>query len=105
MNRYSWALLLLLQVCVLTFAAFVDFGFDLPGQFGWSFGHFLIVVAMYGVLFLGGMSAAVMFREYRKILYQFLILLAICVLGVAYHLAVNPSVLREQPPDAQEIGP
>jgi|GEM_PF-4180944 len=102
MNRYAWALLLIFQACALTFAVFVEFGFDLPGQFGLSYGHFVSVVAMYALLLVGGVSVATMSREYRKILYQILIFLTICIVGVAYHLAVGPSLFGERPPDVQK---
>jgi hypothetical protein len=104
MSRYQWAILLTLQTCILSVAVFVDFGFDLPGQFGLSFGHHMFVIGIYSLLLLAGVSIAVVSRAFRRLLDQFLILLTVCILGLAYHLTVGPSPFGERPPQNEELG-
>lgn len=103
MNRNTWKVLLVLQTIVLSVAVFVDFGFDHPGQFGLSFGHFLVTCGMYGLLFLAGALIATVSRAYKKILYQLLILVTVCIAGLAYRLTIEGSPFTDRPFDDVEF--
>jgi hypothetical protein len=45
-------------------ALFVPFGFDHPSSLGLDFGHFLLVLALYLILLVGGLIAAVKRRNW-----------------------------------------
>ena len=103
MNRNAWKVLFVLQTIVLSVTVFVDFGFDHPGQLGLSFGHFLVAVGTYGLLFLAGALIATVSRAYKKLLYQLLVLVTVCIAGLAYHLTNEPSPFTDRPFDDVEI--
>ncbi len=103
MNRHAWKVLFVLQTIVLSITVFVDFGFDHPGQFGLSFGHFLVAAGTYGLLFLAGALIATVSRAYKKLLYQLLVLVTVCIAGLAYHLTIEPSPFTDRPFDDVEL--
>jgi hypothetical protein len=70
------ALLIVVVLCV-------PFGFDHPSALGLDFGHLLLVAALYALLLIAGLAAAIQRREWRLLWTQVLAPCVVLGLGAA----------------------
>ena len=70
------------QTLLALIALFVPFGFDHPSAWGLDFGHLLGVLALYVLLLVGGLVAAVKRRNWPVLGLQILTPTVIFTLGV-----------------------
>ena len=72
---------LIIQTIIILMVTFIDFGFDHPGQFGLDFGHLLLCVSIFSILFFIGLVRAIIHRRASFFIMQ-LALLAFGFLGI-----------------------
>jgi len=87
---------LLIQLVAGLVLLFGDFGFDKPGRFGLSIGHFILFASLYVLGLIWGIVVTIYRREARLVLLQLLPLAVVCT-----YLALPP--VRRDPTRYQSL--